>query len=97
MVTDEGRFPLVLTGKIEDQEEIERRINRDVPKYPAADDNEVKTSVLKERACQDFLYDYHAYVGRYGPHESPDINGLPDAVRKGAVTNEFFESEDACP
>lgn len=53
--------------------EVLNHINWDVLKYLATDENEVKASVLNERAYQDFLHDYHEYVGRYGPHESTDI------------------------
>ena len=53
--------------------EVLNHINWDVLKYLATDENEVKASVLNERAYQDFLHDYHEYVGRYGPHASTDI------------------------
>ena len=53
--------------------EVLNHINWDVLKYLATDENEVKAVVLNERAYQDFLHDYHEYVGRYGPHESTDV------------------------
>lgn len=53
--------------------EVLRKIDWNVLHHLATDENEVRASVLNDRAYLDFLHDYNEYVGRYGPHEGTDL------------------------
>lgn len=39
----------------------------------ALDPDEAQASALNDRIHKDFLYNYHEYVRRYGPHEASDV------------------------
>lgn len=41
--------------------------------YLALDPSEAQASALNDRIHKDFLYNYHEYVRRYGPHEASDV------------------------
>jgi len=49
------------------------RIDWELLKHLALDEDEAKASALNERRYNEFLYDYREYVRRYGPHEEDDV------------------------